>query len=57
MEQSPGSQDMSRAVGDGARRPQVIAAEDGTWVEKPPPDLQPQFRCIRRARGTILPVP
>ena len=54
MEQCSGPQDNVGVSAAGAKRPQVIAAEDGAWAEKPPPDLQPQFRCIRHGRGTVI---
>ncbi|HUT32101.1 MAG TPA: hypothetical protein VNE39_01360 [Planctomycetota bacterium] len=57
MEQPCQPNDRASTTEDGAKRPQVIAAQDGAWAEEPSPDLQPQFRCIRRSRGTRLPMP
>jgi hypothetical protein len=52
-EQSPPQPESGAAP--AAKRPQVIAAEEGPWAERPQPDRQPQFRCIRRGRGTVIP--
>ena len=37
-----------------APRPQILDATDGTWLDMPPPDVQPQFRCILRDRGSVV---
>ena len=37
-----------------APRPQILEATDGGWLDMPPPDVQPQFRCILRERGSVV---
>ncbi len=53
MEENPVPQDELCTAGNGAKRAKVIAAEEGAWVQKLPPDTQPQFRCIRHGRGAL----
>jgi hypothetical protein len=37
-----------------ARAPEILHAAEGEWREEPPPDRQPQFRCIVHPRGSVL---
>jgi len=46
--------DGGRPAGDSAGRAVVLAAEEGAWADRPPPDLQPQFRCLRHGRGAVV---
>jgi len=55
MAESPQPDQQRSTSPSTAHRPEVIAAEDGPWAEKPPPDLQPQFRCVVHPRGSIVP--
>jgi hypothetical protein len=36
------------------RPPEVLAVAEGSWVEKAPPSLQAQFRCIGHGRGSVV---
>ena len=44
-----------RRVADKAPQPPAVLAEtEGEWAEMPPPELQPQFRCILRGLGSVV---
>jgi len=35
-------------------RAEIVEAAEGEWVERPPPDREPQFRCVVRPRGSVV---
>ena len=37
---------------DQAASPQILEASEGKWLDRPPPDLEPHFRCIVHPRGS-----
>ncbi|MFW6161342.1 MAG: hypothetical protein ACODAJ_01155 [Planctomycetota bacterium] len=42
------------AEAEGVGGPEVVETSEGEWLERPPPDHQPQFRCMVRRRGSVV---
>jgi len=46
--------DAGRAHAEEAPRLEIVEAAEGEWVEMPPPDCLPHFRCVVRGRGSVV---
>ena len=46
-----GSGEMQAAPRPG---PVIVEAKEGEWVERLPPDLEPQFRCLLHGRRSVI---
>ena len=55
MDSSPTRQSANGGEQGASRtRPRILEATEGEWHEKPPPDRQPQFRCIVHGPGSAM---